>query len=368
MLVLNEDQILLQEAARKTIASRNCVATLRDLRSPGHAAGFGREDWAACAAQGWPGVLVAEEFGGFGFGHVGAGVIAQEIGRGLMTVPFLSSAVLAATALQSGENAKLRADWLPRIAAGAVVAAALDEGSKHAPGAIALTAVRSADGGFELNGAKTLALDAAASEAMLVAARLDDRLALFLIDSARSGIVIRNRLLLDGRRAADVTFAQVAAKAGDLVGGEAAIERALDAGRAAVASELVGMAERCFEMTLDYLKVRRQFGKVIGEFQALKHRAALLHCEIENAASAALAANKALDETPAEVPLAVAIAKAKANEVARLAVDEALQLHGGIGMTDELDIGLYMKRIRVDIELLGDTVFHENRVAALLGY
>jgi alkylation response protein AidB-like acyl-CoA dehydrogenase len=368
MLALTEDQILLADAARRTIASRDCVAGLRDLRSPGHATGFGHADWEACRAQGWPGVLVAEEFGGFGFGHTGAGLIAQEIGRGLMTVPFLSSAILAATALQHSDNTALRATWLPRIVDGAVIAFALEEQSKHAPDAIALTARRRLGGGYVLEGAKTLVLDAIGSQAILVAARLDDSPALFLVDGARADISIRNHLLLDGRRSADVVFAQVVVDERSLIGAGPILERALDAGRAVLACELVGMAERCFALLLDYLKTRKQFGKLIGEFQALKHRAAILHCEVENAASAALAASKALDENAASAPLAVAVAKAKANEVARLAVDEALQLHGGIGMTDELDIGLYMKRVRVDIELLGDTVFHENRVAGLLGY
>ena len=369
MLVLNEDQILLQESARKTIAAQDSIATLRRLRAPGHVGCFDREDWASCVAQGWAGVLIPEQHGGFDFGHVGAGLIAHEIGRGLATVPFLSSAVLSATALRVGGSDTQQKLWLPRIAEGAVVAFAVDAAAKHKPTASGVAAQSLGGGRYRLDGRKVFVVDAPDCKAVIVVARAADGIMLFLLERDRAGLCFRNRLLIDGRRASDLVLDGVEADAHDLVGqGSGALTQTLNAGRACVAAELCGMAERAFELTLDYLKVRQQFGRLIGQFQALQHRAATMYCELQNASAAVLAATKALDENPQEAALAVSVAKAKANEVARYIVDEALQLHGGIGMTDELDIGLYMKRARVDAELLGDTLFHENIVASSLGY
>lgn len=377
-LVLTEDQLMFRDAAKRFAAERAPVAQLRKLRDENDADGFSREVWKQMAEMGWAGVLVPEEHGGVGFGYVGAGLIAEEIGRNLSATPLLSTAVLAVTALLRGGSDAHKQSLLPAIAGGdLLVALAVDERGRHAPYHVAARATGSG-GKFKLNGRKLYVLDGHVANRLIVSVRSSgedggrDGITLFLIDAAAHGVTVTRTREVDSRNAALVELRDVVAGEADVIGtfdkGAVVLDAVLDAGRAVLAAELLGIAEESFERTLNYLREREQFGVKIGTFQALQHRAAHLFCEIELARSAVLRTLQALDAQEPTAANLVCLAKAKAGEVARLATNEAVQMHGGIGMTDELDIGFFMKRARAAGECFGDAYYHTDRYAQLEGY
>ncbi len=376
-LILTEEQTMLKEAADGFLNEKAPIAHLRKLRDSRDPAGVSRELWRAFGEMGFAGVIIPEAHGGSGLGAVEAGVVAEALGRTLTPSPFLGSGVLAATVLKGGSEAQQSA-WLPKIAAGeAIVALAVDEGPKHAPAKMAATAER-AGNGFRLNGAKAMVLDGHVADALIVAAPTDEGIGLFLVDPSTDGVAVERRVMVDAHNSARVTLSDVAVDADALIGsvedGAALLEGALNLGRACAAASLTGAGDEAFRLTLEYLRTRKQFGKLIGEFQALQHRAAHLFTELEIAKAAVLGALQALDAGPPVKPeddaaaLAVSVAKAKAGRVAELAVQEAVQMHGGVGMTDEFDVGLFMKRVRVLNELLGDAGFHQERMARSQGF
>jgi alkylation response protein AidB-like acyl-CoA dehydrogenase len=372
-LVLNEEQGMLRDSVKAFLFERAPVAHLRKLRDSRDALGFDRQLWRAFAEQGYSAVLVPEAHGGLGLGAVEAGVIGEALGRTLAPSPFLSTAVLAARTLARAGSPAQQARLLPAIAAAeVVVAVAIDEASKHRPAAIAAKATR--DGaGLRLFGAKTFVLDGHVADWFIVAARTSERgLTLMLVDPRAAGVQIERTLMVDAHNAARLRFDGVRIEAdavlGEVDAGAAVLDEVLDLGRVVVAAQLLGVADAVFERTLAYLKERRQFDRAIGEFQALQHRAAELYIDIELTRALVLAALQAMDENPAKATLIAAQAKAHACTTANRAVQEGVQMHGGMGMTDEFDLGLYMKRARTLQELLGDAGFHADRVAAMNGY
>ena len=377
-LVLNEEQSMLRDSARGLISDKAPVAHLRKLRDAKDDIGFSRDLWGTFAEMGFAGLLVPEEFGGSGLGCVEAGVVMEEIGRTLMPSPFLSTGVVAATALTRGGNAAQKSEYLTRLAKGGLIASlAVDEGAKHRPLKTAMQAVR-AGNGFKLNGAKAFVVDGHAADLLIVAARTAgqprerDGLTLFLVDPKAKGIEIERTAMVDAHNAARIVFNDAEVTADSVLGevdqGGVLLEGILNVGRAAVASEMVGVSEEAFTRTVTYLKERKQFGKLIGEFQALQHRAAHLYTEIEITKAAVIKALQVLDSDFDKAGAAVAVAKAKAGSTATLAVQEAVQMHGGVGMTDAFDIGFFMKRARVCQELFGDTAYHTEQLARMKGY
>jgi acyl-CoA dehydrogenase len=369
MLVLTEEQRLLSDSARAAIAAKAPTALWRKLRAENDEAGYSRDFWRDCAEAGWAGIVIPEAYGGLDFGLVGACLIAREMGRTLAASPFLSTAIMATRALTGGGAEAQKQLWLPRIAAGdAVISLAIDEGARHDPTRIEATATRTPQG-WRLEGSKTGALDGVVANAFLIAAKAEGEVSLYLVEADASGLSRVGRTLVDGRRVATLRFDDVMIPAdAKLDGGAALIDQALDAARGVLAASLCGVAEEAFARTLDYLKQRKQFDRTIGSFQALQHRVATLHVDIEKAWSATLKALRALEAGAADAALQIAMAKAKAGETGRAATAECLQLHGGIGMTDEFDIGLFLKKARVDAELFGDPAYHADRVATMLGY
>lgn len=377
-LVLNEEQSMLRDSARGLISDKAPVAHLRKLRDDKDAAGFSRDLWKTFAEMGFAGLLVPEEFGGSGLGAAEAGVVMEEIGRTLMPSPFLSTGVIAVSALVRGGNAAQKSEYLTKIARGDLIAAlAVDEGAKHRPLKTALQAVRSGNG-FKLKGAKAFVVDGHVADLLIVAARSAgkpgerDGLTFFLVDPKTKGIEVERTAMVDAHNAARIVFNDAEVTADSVLGevdqGGALLEGILNLGRAAVASEMTGLSEEAFSRTVTYLKERKQFGKLIGEFQALQHRAAHLYTEIEITKAAVMKALQALDSDFDNAGAAVAVAKAKAGATATLAVQEAVQMHGGVGMTDAFDIGFFMKRARVCQELFGDTAYHADQLARLKGY
>jgi alkylation response protein AidB-like acyl-CoA dehydrogenase len=369
-LYLSDDQQMLRDTARSFIAEEGAVAKqLRHWRDRGCKDGFGHALWKKFAEMGYSGILVDEADGGLGLGHVEAGIVMEELGRNLTPSPFLMTAVAFVEAIK-GSRARER--WLPGILSGDTVAAvAIDEGRKHRPEAIVAKAER-AGNGFRLTGRKSFVVQGGSADVILVAARGEEGLTLFAVEKDAKGMAVSPERLADSSLAAriDLEGVEVDADAvvGEVGGGEAILKRLLNAGRAAAASEMVGVGLASMDMTVDYLKQRKQFGKLIGEFQALQFRAAHLYSELEIARAATLKAQQLLDEVSDEAEAMVSVAKAKAGRASTLAVQEGVQMHGGIGMTDEYDIGLYMKRDRALNELFGDANYHADKLARMKGY
>jgi alkylation response protein AidB-like acyl-CoA dehydrogenase len=369
-LYLNEDQVMLRDTARDFMAAEGSIAgQLRKYRDMDCKDGFGHALWKQVAELGLTGILVDEADGGLGLGHVEAGIVLEEIGRNLTPSPFLITAVAIVEALR---GTALRERWLPGILAGDTIGAlAVDEGPKHRPEAIAMKAERSGNG-FRLSGRKQFVVQGVSADVIVVAARSDEGLTLFAVEKDAKGLDVEGVRLADSSIGARMKFDNVEVDADAVIGevgqGEGVLNRVLNAGRAGASSEMVGLGSAAMGMTVDYLKQRKQFGKLIGEFQVLQHRASHLYSELEIARSAALKAQQLLDEGSPDAEAMVSVAKAKAGRASTLAVQEGVQMHGGIGMTDEYDIGLYMKRDRALNELFGDPNYHADKLARMKGY
>ena len=374
----DDDQAMLADTAAQFMAEEGAIAKqLRHWRDRECKDGFGHALWKQMAEMGFTGILLDEADGGLGMGHVEAGIVLEEIGRNLTPSPFLTSSVLAATALKHASD-DLRGRWLPGLVAGdSVFAVAVDEGAKHRPERIACRAEKSGNG-FKLTGRKDFVVHGASADMIVVAARTSgadddaDGVTLFAVPKDAAGLGHNAVRLVDSSMASHLTLDGVDldgdAVIGEVDGGREVLNRVLDAGRVGAAAEGVGVARGAMDMTVDYLKQRKQFGKLIGEFQALQHRAAHLYSEVEIARAATIKAQQLLDAGSENASLMASVAKAKVGKAAGLAVKEGVQMHGGIGMTDEYDIGLYMKRDRALAEFMGDVYYHANRVAELSGY
>ena len=354
---LNEEQRLLKDASRDFCREQAPVARLRKQRDAKQN-GRDNELWREMAQMGWAGILVPEDFGGAGLGYVGLGVVLEETGRTLVVSPLLSTAMIGASALMLAGTDAQKALWLPKISAGeAIIALAIDEGAHHAPGKSKLRVA-----GGKLSGERKYVADGHIADLFIVAAAD----ALYLVKADAQGFTRRELVTVDSRGAADLSFANVAAD--KMVGGAAIIDAILDRARIGLAAEMLGQAQEAFEITSEYLKTRRQFGQVIGGFQALQHRAAKMFTEIELTRSCVYAALDALDRNAENIAEHASLAKARACDTLHLVSNEIVQLHGGIGMTDEHDAGLYLKRARVAEALYGGAAFHRDRYASLLGF
>ncbi len=373
-LFLNEDQTMLRDTARNFVADSAPVSHMRKLRDDNDQTGFSRDLWKQFADMGFTGILIDEAQGGLGLGHVEAGVVLEEIGRNLSPSPFLQTAVAAVEAMKGTPHAER---WFPGILAGETVAAlAIDEGAKHR-NSVAMKAER-AGNGFKLTGAKQFVHHGHVADVVIVAARTagaaddQDGVTLFAVPKNAAGMTAKAERLTDASLAARIEFDGVEVDADAVIGevdaGRTPLDRLLRAGRAGAAAEMLGVGAGAMDMTVNYLKERKQFGVLIGSFQALQHRASHLYSEMEVARAAVLKAQQLLDVGDEKADAAVSVAKAMTGLATMLSVQEGIQMHGGIGMTDEYDIGFYMKRQRVLAELFGDASFHADRLARAAGY
>ena len=377
-LTLDAETALLRDTAFDFFREKAPVAALRKLRDDQDPIGFSRPLWREIASLGWAGFLVPEEFGGTDFGHLGLGQVMEAAGRTLAAAPLLSTALTGASALRLAGSAEQQQAHLPALAAGErITALALEEHAHHAPFLIATRAERTRSG-FRLSGRKFFVLDGHVADLIIAVVRTSGRederrgITLFLVPAESDGLTRRRTVLVDSRNAAILEFAKVEVGEDSVLGrvdeGGVLLEAVLDHARAGLAAEMVGSASAAFERTLQYLKDRKQFGVPIGSFQALKHRTAELFCEIELARSAVLAALSAIDAKANDAAQLASIAKAKAGDAFFLAGNEGVQMHGGIGMTDEHEIGFFLKRARVAQAAFGDSPFHRDRYASLQGY
>ncbi len=371
-LILNDEQLMLRDSARDFLKERAPVSHLRSLRDDENSDRISKELWAEMASLGWPAILVPEQYGGLDYGHSGLGIVIEETGRTLTPTPLLSTALTGVTLLKLAGSDAQKADLLPRIAGGqCLTALACDESSRHQPEVVDTRAVPTR-GGYILNGNKRLVLDGHIAEFLIVSARTENGITLFLVPANTRGVTINRVATLDIAVTANVDFEDVNLDAADVLGtadlGAELLEKALDTARVGVCAELLGLAQEAFERTMDYLKVRKQFGVPIGVFQGLQHRAAKLYADIELCKSLVIAALQSLDETPGGDPELVSATKARLCSTAHRSANEAIQMHGGIGMTDEFEIGFFLKRCQILEALYGDRYYHSNRFARLRNY
>ena len=378
MAVLNEEQSMLRDAAKSWTQERSPVTAFRKMRDSGAELGYDAAAWNEMAEMGWAGVIIPEEYGGSAFGYLSIGLILEEMGRNLTASPLIASGVGAASALVLGGSDAQKSEWLPKIADGSVVGAlAVDEGAHHAPEKVALEATKSG-AGYSLSGSKSFVIEGLAANLLVVSARTSgkpgdkDGITLFLVPADAKGVSRKRLALADSRGAANITFDKVEVGADAVLGavdkGWDVLDKTLDRVRAALAAEMLGAANQAFETTLDYLKVRVQFGQVIGSFQALQHRAAKMFTDLELARSAVEAALQAIDADSPDVPELVSLSKAKMGDVFHLVSNEMVQMHGGIGMTDAHDAGFYLKRARAAEAAFGSQSYHRDRYARINGY
>ncbi|MGB2002730.1 MAG: acyl-CoA dehydrogenase family protein [Porticoccaceae bacterium] len=377
-LVINEEQQMLKESAQGFLAEHAPLSEVRKQRDAGSAAGYADNLWSQMVEMGWAAILVPEAYGGLEFGHVGMGQIVEQTGRTLTASPLFATAVLGVTAINAAGSEQQKAELLGAIASGEITTAlAVDETAHHAPAQISMSASKQT-GGYRLVGSKRFVVDGGTADKLVVAARTSGAagdaqgISLFIVDRTAAGVEVERTAVTDGRNYANINFNDVEVAEAALLGEEGtgfkALSATLDVGNIYLSAELLGMAQETFDRTLQYLKERKQFGVLIGSFQALQHRAADWWSQIELCKSVVLKALQATDEGDKRAPALASIAKAKLSEVAELSTNEAIQMHGGIGMTDEYDIGFFIKRARPAQTLFGDNSYHTDRFAQLSGY
>ncbi len=380
-LVLSEEQELLRQTAREFVAGRSPFKRIRALRDGADADGFSRELWREMARLGWVGIVLPEAHGGLGLGYAELAIVMEELGRVLAPEPMLSTVLLGANALLLGGNAAQCAEHLPAVAAGEqLLALAFQEpGSRYDLDQVASRADRGG-GGWALRGEKIQVLDGHVADRLVVSARTaggprdSAGVTLFLVRPDSPGVTIERQIRIDGRTVGLVRLDGVRVEADAVVGeidrGGPLLARVVDRATVGLTAEMLGGMTAAFEMTVEYLKTRVQFGVPIGSFQALKHRAAKVYVELELARSAVMSAARVLDgaRDDGAIARAASLAKARCADTFLLAGYDGVQMHGGIGMTDEHDIGLYLKRARVAEKTFGDAAWHRDRYARIDGY
>ena len=381
-MLLTDEERMLQESARDFCTNVSPVSAFRALRDGGIADGYDARVWQQMAELGWMGIPWSEALGGSDLGYRGLGLVSEQAGRTLLASPLHSTLWACGSAINMGAGEDLKQQVMPRLAAGeCLLALALEESAHHAPYGAELS-VGKHNGGYVLNGSKRFVADAGVADYLLVVGRSSgepgdrDGISLLLVPRDAEGVSVSSLRVVDSRQMAGVEFDSVVVSDADqaMVGeegkGAEVLDPALDRARIGLAAEMLGMSQELFDRTIEYLKERQQFGVPIGSFQALKHRAADMLCELELARSAVLEALTALDDgrEESQVQRLASLAKSKMGETLKLVSRESLQMHGGIGMTDEFDVGLFLKRAAVCEQLFGNSAFHADRYAELGGY
>jgi acyl-CoA dehydrogenase len=377
-LVINEEQSMLKASAREYLLEKAPVEALRKLRDTADPKGYDTALWQEMAEMGWAGIVLPEAYGGLNFDYVGFGQLLEEMGRTLTASPMVSTVLLSSTAINLMGNETQKEKYLPEIASGAkVIAFAIDESAQHRPHQIKSTAQQT-EHGFIINGKKQFVLDGHVADHFIVVASTSgnesdkDGISLFLVDAQADGIEVERTIMMDSRNAAIVKFTNVAVLSDNLLGTVGGawkdLERVLDIARIGLSAEMLGSMQEAFDRTLAYIKDRQQFGVSIAVFQALQHRAANMYCEIELCKSLVIKSLTAIDQGQEDLAELASITKAKVGETIKLVSNEGVQMFGGIGMTDDEEIGFFLKRARVAQHTLGDYNYHLDRYAKMKGY
>ncbi len=368
-LVLTEEQSMLKSSAREYLKENAPVAALRKLRDDRDEKGYDPAVWKAMAEMGWASLTIPENYGGLDFGYTGLGQILEETGRTLTASPLVSTVLLGTTLIKQGGSEAQKAALLPEIAEGnLLVALAAEESSAHKPTKIAAT-YTSLGKTHAVSGKKVFVLDGHVADKFIVSATRDGKTSLLIVNADAKGVQVERTIMMDSRNAANVTFDNAEATLlGEEGNGITVLETTLDIARIGLAAEMLGTTSEAFDRTIAYLKERQQFGVPIGVFQGLQHRAAHMYCEIENCKSIVIAALQAVDKGSKKVPMLASLAKAKLGKTLQLVSNEAIQMFGGIGMTDDEEIGFFLKRARVAQQTFGDYNYHLDRYAKMNNY
>ena len=370
---LTEDQAMIHDSIARYVADhydldkRNAVVAMEHGFSPDH--------WQQYAELGWLSIPFAEEQGGFGGGPVDTMVVMQEFGRGLVAEPFLPTVLLFGGLLQAGASAEIQGQLIPQIIAGELQGAFayLERQSRYEISDICCSATLQ-DGSWVISGEKTVVLNGGAAEKIIVAARTSGDqfdtagISLFLVDANGAGIERSCYRMTDGREAANIRFADVAVEAviGEIDGGLELMEPVLDSARLAISGEALGAMEFLNRQTLDYLKTRKQFGTTIGTFQALQHRMVDCFAACENTRSLLYRALCTAEAGDTDAGRSLLALKVMVGRAGRQIGNEAIQMHGGMGMTTELAVGHYVKRLMLINTLFGDADYHQQRLIELV--
>ena len=379
-LTLNEEQQLLKDTAREFVQKNAPISHFRELRDSSEDKGYSQDLWKKMADLGWAGILIDEEYGGSNFGMVGLGAVLEETGRNLVPSPLISTALLGASLIQLAGNENQKKELLQKISEGKLITAlALDEGNRHDPLNVSTSCMKK-EKNLVLEGNKTFVIDGQSANLLIVVARNSEikkessedlSRSLYLIDPKKPGVKIKKVNMVDSRSYCEISFDKVKVNEEDRLGEEnviGIIEDVLERAQIGISAEMLGNALEAFDQTIQYLKDRKQFGKPIGSFQALQHRAAQMFSELELTKSSVQGALNAIDENSNDKSRYASLAKFKAGETLNLVSNEAVQMHGGVGVTDEFDIGFFLKRARVAEQMFGSSDYHLDRYAVLSEY
>ena len=376
-LILNEEQIFLKDSAKKFAAEKTPTTHFREIRDSEISNCYDEKVWSEMVSLGWTGILVPEEYGGSNFGVAGISSILEELGRTLTPCPLFSTAVVGVSLIKHA-NEEIKKEILSKVVqTGLKLSFAIEESNRHAPLNISCQAEKAGED-YIIKGEKSFVLDGGFADKFIVATRTSKNpgdktgISLFIVDSDSKGLEVTRTKMVDSRNAANIKFNEVKVHSSRMIGDEGQgfeiIESVLDISRAAISAEMLGGALEAYEITIDYLKEREQFGSKIGSFQALQHRAAIMFSELELCKSCVVESITSFDEGGNDSERLASLAKAKVGEVFHLISNESVQMHGGVGVTDEYDIGLYLKRARVAEQIFGNSDYHKNRYAELTGY
>jgi alkylation response protein AidB-like acyl-CoA dehydrogenase len=372
-LIINEEQQMLKTSTKEFLDLKSPLSSLRVLRDHSYKT-HDKDLWMEMVEMGWTALIIPEEYNGLNFGYVGLGQVLEEMGRKLTLSPIISTVLMSSTLISLSKNEILKTKLFQEIMNGSkLVSIAHEEGIQHNPNTINSLLSKQGEG-YVLNGKKNFVIDGSISDYLIVSSKNESGLntMLVLVDSKSDGITYNNKVHMDSRTYSDISFSNVKVDKSNLLSeendGDSILEKTFDIARVGLASEMLGSIQEAFEMTMSYLKEREQFGVKIGSFQALQHRSALMFGEIELCKSIVLKALQAIDSNDSNLPKLASLAKAKLGMTFKLVSNEAVQMHGGIGVTDDADIGFFLKRARVIQRILGDSNYHLDRLAKINNY
>jgi len=372
-LVINEEQNMLKSSAKELLDLKSPISLMRELRDDNYNQ-FDPDLWKEMVEMGWTALTVPEEYNGLNFGYVGLGQVIEEMGKKLTVSPMISTVLISTTIVGLSKNEVLKSKLFDEIMSGKKLCTLAHEESSHHNPNIDLSIISNNNEKFILNGKKRFVIDGTISDYLIVSANSESNgsLELVIIDSKSKGITFINKVHMDSKIYSDISFNNVEFSKDNFLStendGKKILKKALDIACVGLAAEMLGNIQQAFDMTIQYLKEREQFGVKIGSFQALQHRSAIMFGEIELCKSIVLKALQAIDSGDENLPELASLAKSKLGLTSKLVTNEAVQMHGGIGVTDDADIGFYLKRVRVSQRIFGDSNYHLDRVAKFNSY
>jgi len=372
-LVINEEQNMLKSSAKELLDLKSPISLMRELRDDNYNQ-FDPDLWKEMVEMGWTALTVPEEYNGLNFGYVGLGQVIEEMGKKLTVSPMISTVLVSTTIVGLSKNEVLKSKLFDEIMSGKKLCTLAHEESSHHNPNIDLSIISNNNEKFILNGKKRFVIDGTISDYLIVSANSESNgsLELVIIDSKSKGITFNNKVHMDSKIYSDISFNNVEFSKDNFLStendGKKILKKALDIACVGLAAEMLGNIQQAFDMTIQYLKEREQFGVKIGSFQALQHRSAIMFGEIELCKSIVLKALQAIDSGDENLPELASLAKSKLGLISKLVTNEAVQMHGGIGVTDDADIGFFLKRVRVSQRIFGDSNYHLDRVAKFNSY